>query len=450
MISRLLYSFEHALRYVKDHPQLVFVLMLILVIPFLFLYSGQQFLEAGRANQDRLQKDRIGLLHDSFISILYASDFSTTTMQREIERIVELNPDVIGFTIAALESGTLTTAASLDVATVGKEEVYNDFYKSAAVRTDESLIFETTTGDGRLWLAYRAVEPVPGTFYFLFTQTSLASIDAAFAARERSALFSLVYVYVFLLGLAYWHIRMTDYRYLYLSAKKAGEMKDLFTNMIAHELRAPLTAMRGYASMIQEAEATPAVHEYADRVKDSSERLLAIVNDLLDVARIQSGKLAVTAEPVDVSVVVSAVVDELRVSASEKQLGLSAIAVDVPHTIVGDHKRLHQALTNLVSNAIKYTPNGTIELSVEEKYNKVEVRVKDTGTGISFEDQQKLFAPFFRVSSDDVSKITGSGLGMWITKQLIELMGGTIAVESIKGVGTHLVVQLPKQKGGAA
>jgi signal transduction histidine kinase len=97
-----------------------------------------------------------------------------------------------------------------------------------------------------------------------------------------------------------------------------------------------------------------------------------------------------------------------------------------------------------VSNAIKYTQNGAIELSIEEKSAYIEVRVKDTGMGISAEDQKKLFAPFFRVANEDVSKITGTGLGMWITKQLIELMGATIGVESIKGVGTHIVISIPK------
>jgi signal transduction histidine kinase len=385
------------------------------------------------------------LLHDAFVSISLASNFSTTTIQQEIDRFAALNPDLVEFMVTTRSGDSLTVLASLDAALVGSEVPYTDNYRSAAVRTDESLIHESAVADGRVWLAYRAIEPVPGSFYFIYTKTSLSSVDALFASREKTAYFSLVYIYVFMLALAYWHVRLTDYRYLYFEAKRAAEMKDLFTNMIAHELRAPLSAIAGYASMTREAEASEEVHGYAERVKDAADRLLSIVNDLLDVARIHSGKLSVTKEAVDVSSVVRAVVDELQVSALEKKLGLSAIAVDVAHDVVGDHKRLHQAITNLVSNAIKYTPDGTIELSIEEKYNKVELRVKDTGSGISFEDQQKLFAPFFRVASDDVSKITGSGLGMWITKQLIELMDGTIAVESIKGVGTHLVIQLPKQ-----
>ncbi len=453
MISRLLYSLQHGLTYLKDHPHLSFVLVLIIVVPLLFYYTGQQFLEVGRANQDRLQKDRVGLLHDTFISIFYSSSLSTTTMQAEIERITELNPDITDFTLAKLDNGELLTLAGVTAEQVGVREPYVDFYRAAAVRTDESLIFEVRSIDGRVWLAYRAIEPTPGEFYFMYTQFSLAPIDALFTAREQTAYFSLVYVYVFLMALAYWHIGLNDYRYLYQKAVHTIAVRDQFTNMIAHELRAPLTAIRGYASMIEEMpDGTPVQEprQHATRVRDSADRLLAIVNDLLDVARIQAGKLAVEKEPTDVSPVVVAVLAELQVSATEKNIVLTQKGHEEPHIIMGDSKRLHQALTNLVSNAIKYTKHGSIELSIEEKFNTVEIRIKDTGAGISHEDQQKLFAPFFRVAADEASTITGSGLGMWITKQFVELMGGKVAVESIKGVGTHLVVVLKKESRQAA
>jgi signal transduction histidine kinase len=281
--------------------------------------------------------------------------------------------------------------------------------------------------------------------YFIYTQISLEQTDALFKSREQSAYFSLVFVYCFIIALAYWHIRLTDYRFLYIHAKKANEMKDLFTNMIAHELRAPLTAISGYAEILEDKIQTTAEKEYAHRILESSSRLITIVNDLLDVARIQSGKLTIVTGEVNVSEITKSVLQELKVTAQEKSIVLTNEGTEVAHNVVADGKRLHQALTNLVSNAIKYTEKGTITLSVEDKHAYVEIRVKDTGTGISSEDQKQLFAPFFRVQNSDVSKITGTGLGMWITKELIELLGAKIGVESIKGVGTHIVVTLPKE-----
>lgn len=443
MISRLLYALERSARYIKDHPQLLFVLILVFVLPALFLYTGQQFLNVGRDNQDRLQKDRVGLMQDAFVSILSATEYDPALAQQEIERITALNPDIVNFTITRLTDGSLETIAAFDAAAVASTTEYTDFYRAAAVRTDESLIFELPQGSSRLWYAYRAVEPTPGAFYFIFTEVSLESVDALFQTRERAVLLSLVYVYAFLLALAYWHIRMTDYRFLYSKAEATIATKDQFMNMMAHELRAPLTVIRGYADMILENQSANAVHEPAQRIADSTERLVTIVNDVLDVARLQSGKMKVESAMVDVSAVVSAVVKEQQVAAQAKQIALTAEGVAEEHPAFVDKIRLEQALTNLISNAIKYTPQGSITLAVKKRYKQVEIRVKDTGTGISFEDQQKLFAPFFRVASDSVKQITGSGLGMWITKQLIELMGGTVAVESIKDVGTNLVVLLP-------
>lgn len=445
MISRILYIIQHALKHIKEHPQIVLVLVLIFIIPLLFLYSGQQFLDAGRQNQDRLQKDRVGLLQDTFASILYSSNFNVGIIQKEIVRISEINPDIVYFKVVRLEGRDMINLASLQPDQIGRKEEYVDLYRNAAVRLDESIIFELDQPDGRIWLVYRALENPDGNLYFIFTQISLSAIDKSFKIEERRALRSLIFIYIFILALVYWHIRLTDYRYLYIKAQKANEMKDLFTNMIAHELRAPLTAIRGYASMTEETLTNPEHKKYVSRIRDSSERLLAIVNDLLDVARIQSGKLSIDKEVFDASEIVMAVTDELRVLASEKGMKLYHTGAISTHLIVGDRKRLHQALTNLVSNSIKYTKGGDIELTIEDKIMTVEIRVKDTGIGMSSEDQKKLFAPFFRVNNDDVSKITGTGLGMWITKELLELMDAKISVESIKGVGTHVVVRLNKQ-----
>jgi signal transduction histidine kinase len=446
MISAVLNILTRGVRYLKSHPQLAFVLVLIFVLPYLFLYSGQHFLDAGRANQERLQKDRVGLMHDTFASVMRASDFNPDIMQAELEAITAQNPDITNFAVLTLTDGEPRFVAAVDTALIGTTTAYSDFLRHSAASSYDSLIYPLQTSEGRVWTTYRSIERTPGQFYFIYTEHSLQAIDAVFKANERVAYVTLIYVYMFLMGLAYWHIRLTDYRYLYQEATRTIASKDQFMNMMVHELRAPLTAMRGYASLIYESSAVPEdARRHATSIGDATERLTAMVNDLLEVARLQSGKLSISNSSVVVPAVITAVVAELTVSAKEKGIALCTEFPTTPITITSDEKRLYQALTNLVSNAIKYTPRGSITLTLTERYRAVEIRIKDTGTGISHEDQQKLFAPFFRVASDHVEKITGSGLGMWITKQLIELMGGTIAVESIKGVGTHLVIELPKE-----
>ncbi len=445
MIPKMLNAALTGLVYIKNHTQILFALVLLIVLPLLFLYTGSQFLEVGRSNQDRILKDRIGLMHDTLASLLSATSFSVERTGGELAKILANNNDFVDYALVKKEGAVLVYVDSYDTALIGQSVQNTSLYVNASLRDDESLIFEFTENDTRYWAAYRAVtDENTGELYFMYTLFTQEHIDNLFAARERTAYISLGFIYLFMIALAYWHIRLTDYRYLFIKAEKASQMKDIFTHMIAHELRSPLTAIRGYADLLKGQLTEPKEREQAGRIKESAERLLAIVNDLLDVARIQSGKMAVTKEKVNVSTVIQAVLGELTVTAAEKSITLVTEGVGVVHELEADPKRLHQAFTNLVSNAIKYTPKGTITICLEDRHASLEVRVKDTGMGISAEDQQKLFAPFFRVSTPDVTQITGTGLGMWITKQLIEIMGGKIGVESIKGVGTQIVVSLPK------
>lgn len=448
MISRLLHAFERGVRYAQRHPQILLAFILVVLLPLAFLYSADKFLEAGRANQDRLQLDRLGLLHDSFVSILSATDYDIERVQTEIERITTLNPDLTSFMVIRQSGQEFTILAALDKSQIGEPLENSTLLRNAAAQADvDSLVFPAQTEQGRVWQAVRATQTEVGDFYYIVTVNDLSQVDALLESREHTAYIYLAIIYVLIMLVAWWVVRLTDYRYLYQESQQAIKTKDLFTNMIAHELRAPLTAMRGYASMIEEStEATQESKKYATRIRESSERLLAIVNDLLDVARIQSGKLKVETTQSDLSSIVLAVTEELLPSAKEKGIRVEHSGTDRKHVAHIDSKRMHQAITNLVSNAIKYTKAGTIELALKEKGDAIELRVKDTGTGISATDQKKLFAPFFRVASDDVSQISGSGLGMWITRQLIELMGATIGVESIKGVGTHVVVTVPKRQ----
>jgi signal transduction histidine kinase len=444
-MKKLSTAFTDGLTYVKTHPQFLFTLLLIVIIPVAFFFSGQQFLNASKENQETLENGRIGLMHDVFLSLIIASNADIAVIQKEIERTVRLNPDIVDFRVVQKSTEGFTAIAALDTSLIGVVDPNRLVYDSAFINPDQSFIQPIEVESKRYIRGVRLVE-FGSDVFVIYTVTSREAIDQVFANRIVAAYYWLFGILVVVMMLVLRHVRLIDYGYLYRETKKANEMKDLFTNMIAHELRAPLTAIRGYASMITESDTVQKEEkEYALRVKDSAERLLAIVNDLLDVARIQSGKLKVEVNSADVSKIVVAVCEELSPSALEKNIMLTHTGTDVVNEGLIDPQRTHQAITNLVSNAIKYTKEGSIDLSIEDKFNTVEIRVKDTGMGISASDQKQLFAPFFRVESDDVSQITGTGLGMWITRQLIELMGAKIGVESIKGVGTHIVVTVPKE-----
>lgn len=446
MIKSLIHLARGGYGYIRNHPQLLMTVMLIVIIPVAFIVSSQQFLVAAHDNQERLEKDRIGIMHDLFASFIVATNFDSETIQKEIEHIVSLNPDITQFILAREDGSDIRIIASNDTALRSTIVQNPQFFRLSNTNPDESIISPFAHEGVRYWQSIRLVHNSEQNDYYIYLETSLERIDSLFAARIRSAYIWLFALLTVVLILVVRHVRLIDYAYLYSETKKANEMKDMFTNMIAHELRAPLTAMRGYASMIRERnDIHEEIRAHANKIEDAAGRLVLIVSDLLDVARIHSGKLSITKTNTDVQKVVSAVLEIMQSVAKEKNITLLQEGMSASLYLNIDEKRLYQALTNLVSNSLKYTNTGSIAVSVEDRSDRIEIRVMDTGMGISADNQKNLFAPFFRVGSAEVDQTVGTGLGMWITKQLIELMNGSIGVESIKGVGTHIVLTLPKK-----
>ena len=444
------YSFssliENGIVYVRKHPQLLMTIILSVFIPVAFLVSGQQFLNAARDNQERLEMDRVGIMHDLFSAFLIASNFNQSSIQAEFILLASQNPDITKFRVAREEGSEIKIIASLDTAQIGTFADEPNAYRIGNTNPNEAIITPFVQNGIRYWQSFKLVQQDGLPDHYIFIETSLERIDTLFAARIRDAYYWLIGLLSIILYLLIRHVRLIDYAYLYRETKRMNETKDLFTNMIAHELRAPLTAMRGYASLIRErSELDERTRKDAGEIESAAARLVTVVSDLLDVARIQSGKLTIESGTIHISGIARSVIGALHPSAEEKRITLK---IDDPLgniVVHGDEKRFYQALTNVVSNAIKYTKEGTITILLSRQKDRVELRVKDTGMGISSENQKNIFAPFFRVEGKETASIVGTGLGMWITKELIELMGGSIGIESIKGVGTHVVITMPER-----
>lgn len=444
-MHRLAVRIHDGFTYIKLHPQFLMTLLLVVVIPVSFIVSGQQFLDAAKDNQERLEKDRVGMLHDAIMSLAVVTHFDIDILQTEIDSLAKQNVDFRTISLIKEENGVLKVVASNLTDDIGSIIEDQTKFRSAYASWNHFLVYPYAEYGVRYWHAYRLIDSEEFGTYYAFTESSLKNTDASLAQGIIQAYYWLFALLLVILFLLHRHMKLIDYSYLYRETKQANEMKDMFTNMIAHELRAPLTAMKGYASMVREDASAPQnVKDYGQKIEASADRLVVIINDLLDVARIHSGKLSIKAEKTDIQEVISSVLEIMQSTAREKGIALVQDIHAEKLYINVDPKRFHQALTNLVSNSIKYTNAGSITISLEERDDRIELRVKDTGTGISAENQGKLFTPFFRVGTKEVSNTVGTGLGMWITKQLIELMKGSIAVESIKGVGTHAVVTLPK------
>jgi signal transduction histidine kinase len=224
----------------------------------------------------------------------------------------------------------------------------------------------------------------------------------------------------------------------------AQAIKDEFLALVSHELRSPLTSIRGYTEMLDEQMLTDEQHDWLGVVETNSGRLLSMVDDLLLMAEIQSGGLPLRLGEVILSDLIARSGEAAKPFAASKEIG---IGVDCEQNIAaqGDLLRLGQVLDNLVSNAIKYTPNGgDVAITMTHTGDTATVAVRDTGIGIPKEEQGQMFERFFRTSNARISGIEGTGLGLAISRAIVEAHGGTIGFESVEGTGTTFRFTLPR------
>jgi PAS domain S-box-containing protein len=227
-------------------------------------------------------------------------------------------------------------------------------------------------------------------------------------------------------------------------------MKSDFVSIVSHELRTPLTSIKGYLDLVlmgASGSTNKQQESFLQIAKSNTDRLHGLVSDLLDISRMESGKMTLDVQVVSLLQVVKQVSNSMRKEFQDRGLTLT---VDVPPElpeILGDPARISQILVNLLGNAYKYTSEGGAILRVRPGRRVLQVDVIDTGVGISLEDQDKLFTPFFRADEQTVRQETGSGLGLTITKSLVEMHGGEMRVASKPGKGSTFTFTLPRPAG---
>ena len=233
------------------------------------------------------------------------------------------------------------------------------------------------------------------------------------------------------------------------AAEAAVEAKAAFLANMSHELRTPLNAVIGFSSLLLDDNLTQDQKEYIERIRKGGEDLLSIISDILEFSRAEKEKITLELQPLSLKRCIEESLDMVAVQADKKGLNLAyTVAYGTPDTIIGDPGRLRQILVNLLSNAVKFTDKGDISVSVSSKIiegNKRQITfaVKDTGIGMPQDKMDRLFKPFTQLEYVISRKRDGAGLGLAISKKLVELMGGEIWAESEEGKGSTFRFTIP-------
>ncbi len=311
------------------------------------------------------------------------------------------------------------------------------------------------------FLHYTYYAPVEGTGWVLTTtihyDTVSANVEAVRATLTRNGMIQLLLVMFVVLAvfLVYlWQRQKNEVlRWEKMQAEEGSKAKSIFLSNMSHDIRTPMNAIIGFTDLAIRCEPEGDVgrmHDYLIKIRMAGSHLLSLINDVLDMSRIESGKMHLDVSPCNLSDILHGINTIVQGQMQEKRQTLAVEAAGIKNeNILCDRLRLNQVLLNLLGNAVKFTPEGgVISVSVSQRdslregYGSFEFRVKDTGIGMTPEFARKVFEPFERERTSTVSGIQGTGLGMAITKSIVDLMGGSIRVETALNQGTEFIIHV--------
>ena len=241
--------------------------------------------------------------------------------------------------------------------------------------------------------------------------------------------------------------RTADLQEMLQELKTADVAKSTFMANMSHELHTPLNVIMGSADVLQEGiwgDLSPKQQKYVQSIRDSGSHLLQLINDVLDISKMATGKMLLNIEPFTIAEVVQQAVNGIKTMTEKKQLQLTVQLQPENFVVKADMNKLLEILYNLLSNAAKFTPeHGSIEVSVRQLEDSFKVMVKDSGIGIAEKDQERVFVEFEQVENSYTKQYEGTGLGLPIVKKMVTMMGGQVFLRSMEGIGTEISFILP-------
>ncbi len=449
------------LLYFRNNLQLVYAVVLLILVPAALVLNSVIFIDNTQKVMDVELQRKASLANSIFSVEVPGLVNNEKKLQDKVIQVIQKNEELHSLDVLVPKGEDFEIVASADTEAVGNVSKY--LYNTLAWRSNEAIAYQTTSqalstedqsqiSDERFWVVVKPVSNEDGEKAALVSMKISSKVidDLTRQNLNRSIIVLIATIVVIILLLAN-NTRLFQYAAVAKRLREVDMMKDEFISMVSHELRTPITGIKGYLKMLIDksfGELPEEAEEKLRLVSKETDRLSNLVNDLLDVSRIQQGRLKFVYRPVNVSLLTDEIIASFAQQAKDKGLALkSKIPVSLP-PVRADEEKLQQIIVNLVSNAIKYTQKGSVVVEAKEKQGMVSIKVSDTGIGMSAQEREHLFEKFYRVRNEKTDAISGSGLGLWISRELARIMKGEIYVESIENVGTHVTVVLPVYKEG--
>lgn len=437
----------------REKREIIYSIGILIMVPLLVITNTVLLVRSTREafNKELMRKADLvnAVVAESARANIESGQY--TTIASTMSALEKIQPSLRGLTLVKEGSDqTLHIIAKSSTATGELSVGAKMQVQIATERKTPVAKFVNVSYGGRTAQAWNVATPLmddTGNVIAVISSNVLTTdADEAINRAYGISFMVLAVVLVVIMGLLFRHFRLVGYAQLLAKQREVNQTMSDFLSVATHELKAPTSIIKGYLSNIMDGTfgpVEPRIMQQLQTAFSQTDRLNELVRDLLNVSRLEQGRVAYSITNVNTVEIINMIVQNYQLAAHEKDLKLTAqLSAETP-MVRGDAGRLQEVFTNLIDNAIKYTEFGEVTVTQVVEGNLLVTKVQDTGFGMSTEARKRLFQRFYRIKTEQTQQIGGTGLGLWIIKHYIEDMGGTIEVESIEGTGSSFIVSMP-------
>jgi signal transduction histidine kinase len=441
----------------REKLEIAYSIVVFITIPLIVIVNTVLLLNITRKNvinnELRRKADLVNtVIAQSSLDSINSKEYEI--VQENLQGIEDVQPAVMQSSVIIEKDGELSQIAQ----TKSSPKQLNNEAKtqiSVAIDNKQSIarLINITDRKGKPTQAWNVATPVldekDKVVAVVTTSTLTSDTQEAINKAYQVSFMVLLASVALIFALLFRHLRMVSYVSLLAKQKEINQTMADFLSVATHELKAPTTIIKGYLSNVMDGIFGP----IDDRVRDQlttalaqTDRLNSLVQDLLNVSRVEQGRISYTYTSVDTNKLLTIITNNYTPIATNKGLSINFRSDLNTPLIKADEGRMQEVFTNLIDNAIKYTATGSVTITQRVEKNSVITNIRDTGFGMSPEARKRLFQRFYRIKTAETQNIAGTGLGLWIIKQYLEAMGGSIDLETMEGVGTNFIVVMPIDK----